>query len=113
MVLTQNSGTLNVTQTVKEQVCITLCGRTVMNINLFQCNNVDTNVHLHLLPDQKWKNRMCTQVKRKTVEPVFEEKFEFLVPLEKAKTRKLDVSSKNMRMLNTGNGKTFVLILYT
>lgn len=44
--------------------------------NLFPCNTYgsDTYVRIYLLPDQKWKHRMRTKVKRKTVDPVFEEK---------------------------------------
>ncbi|KAI4875641.1 hypothetical protein NFI96_006378 [Prochilodus magdalenae] len=75
--------------------------------NLFQCseNGSDTYVRIYLLPDQKWKSRMRTQVKRKTVEPVFEEKFEFSVSSEEAKTRTLDVSVKNNRMFHTRERK--------
>ncbi|XP_066497153.1 extended synaptotagmin-3 [Hoplias malabaricus] len=81
--------------------------------NLFQCNDhgSDTYVRIYLLPDQKWKNRMRTQVKRKTVEPIFEEKFEFSVPLEEAKTRKLDVSVKNNRMFHTRERKEIGMVL--
>lgn len=44
--------------------------------NLFPCNTYgsDTYVRIYLLPDQKWKNRMRTKVKRKTVNPAFDEK---------------------------------------
>ncbi|KAL7866084.1 hypothetical protein SRHO_G00113310 [Serrasalmus rhombeus] len=81
--------------------------------DLFQCNEngSDTYVRIYLLPDQKWKNRMRTQVKRKTVEPVFEEKFEFSVTLEEAKTRTLDVSVKNNRMFHTRERKEIGMVL--
>ncbi|XP_036396445.1 extended synaptotagmin-3 isoform X2 [Megalops cyprinoides] len=44
--------------------------------NLFPCseNGSDAYVRLYLLPDQSWKHRMRTQVKKKTVDPVFNEK---------------------------------------
>lgn len=81
--------------------------------NLFQCSDSgsDTYVRIYLLPDQTWKNRMRTQVKRKTVEPVFEEKFEFSVPLEDAKSRMLDVSVKNNRMFHTRERKEIGMVL--
>ncbi|KAG7331497.1 hypothetical protein KOW79_005466 [Hemibagrus wyckioides] len=81
--------------------------------NLFPCNThgSDTYVRIYLLPDQKWKNRMRTKVKRKTVDPVFEEKFEFSVPFEEAKTRKLDVSVKNNRMFHTRERKEIGMVL--
>ncbi|TSM60566.1 Extended synaptotagmin-3 [Bagarius yarrelli] len=86
---------------------------TVLNCrNLFPCNSngSDTYVRIYLLPDQKWKNRMRTKVKRKTVDPVFEEKLEFSVPLEEAKTRKLDVSVKNNRMFHTRERKEIGMV---
>ncbi|XP_049341261.1 extended synaptotagmin-3 [Astyanax mexicanus] len=81
--------------------------------NLFQCNDSgsDTYVRIYLLPDQTWKHRMRTQVKRRTVEPVFEEKFEFSVPLEDAKCRMLDVSVKNNRMFTTRERKEIGMVL--
>ncbi|KAK3568801.1 hypothetical protein QTP86_017404 [Hemibagrus guttatus] len=81
--------------------------------NLFPCNThgSDTYVRIYLLPDQKWKNRMRTKVKRKTVDPDFDEKFEFPVPLEEAKARKLDVSVKNNRMFHTRERKEIGMVL--
>ncbi|MCI4378069.1 hypothetical protein PGIGA_G00211620 [Pangasianodon gigas] len=87
---------------------------TVINCrNLFPCNSngSDTYVRIYLLPDQRWKNRMRTKVKRKTVDPVFDEKFEFSVPFEEAKTRKLDVSVKNNRMFHTRERKEIGMVL--
>ncbi|XP_030642425.1 extended synaptotagmin-3 [Chanos chanos] len=70
--------------------------------NLFPCseNGSDVYVRMYLLPDQSWRHRMRTGVKRKTVNPVFNEKFEFSVSVEEAKTRKLDVSVKNNKMFH-------------
>ncbi|XP_076854484.1 extended synaptotagmin-3 [Brachyhypopomus gauderio] len=81
--------------------------------NLFPCSDSgsDTYVRVYLLPEQTWKSRMRTQVKRKTVDPVFEEKFDFSVPLEDAKTRKLDVSVKNNRMFHTRERKEIGMVL--
>ncbi|XP_026865861.2 extended synaptotagmin-3 [Electrophorus electricus] len=81
--------------------------------NLFPCseNGSDTYVRVYLLPEQTWKSRMRTQVKRKTVNPSFEEKFEFSVPMEEARTRKLDVSVKNNRMFHTRERKEIGMVL--
>ncbi|KAK2850419.1 hypothetical protein Q7C36_009202 [Tachysurus vachellii] len=87
---------------------------TVINCrSLFSCNTngSDTYVRIYLLPDQNWKNRMRSKVKRKTVDPVFDEKFDFSVPLEEAKTRKLDVSVKNNRMFHTRERKEIGMVL--
>ncbi|XP_053351758.1 extended synaptotagmin-3 [Clarias gariepinus] len=87
---------------------------TVINCrNLFPCNghSSDTYVRLYLLPDQTWKNRMRTKVKRKTVDPTFDDKFDFSVPLEEAKTRMLDVSVKNNRMFHTRERKEIGMVL--
>uniref|UniRef100_A0A6Q2Y9W5 C2 domain-containing protein n=1 Tax=Esox lucius TaxID=8010 RepID=A0A6Q2Y9W5_ESOLU len=71
--------------------------------DLFACSKdgSDAYVRLYLLPDQSWKHRMRTQVKKKTVTPAFNEKFEFNVSLADAGTRKLDVAVKNNRMFHT------------
>ncbi|XP_014851559.1 PREDICTED: extended synaptotagmin-3-like isoform X2 [Poecilia mexicana] len=68
--------------------------------NLFPCSDsgTDSYVRIYLLPDNSWRHRKKTHVKRKTVKPVFEEKFEFDVSLEDAQTRQLDVSVKNNKM---------------
>ncbi|KAJ8410630.1 hypothetical protein AAFF_G00195340 [Aldrovandia affinis] len=74
-------------------------------------NGSDAYVRLYLLPDQSWKHRMRTQVKKKTVDPVFNEKFEFSVSLEEARTRKLDVAVKNNRMFHTRERKEIGMVL--
>uniref|UniRef100_A0AAY4B4T8 Extended synaptotagmin-3 n=1 Tax=Denticeps clupeoides TaxID=299321 RepID=A0AAY4B4T8_9TELE len=81
--------------------------------NLFPCseNGTDSYVRLYLLPDQTWRHRLRTQVKKKTVNPSFDEKFEFTVPIEDAKTRKLDVSVKNNRMFHTRERKDIGMVL--
>ncbi|KAF4086723.1 hypothetical protein AMELA_G00087640 [Ameiurus melas] len=87
---------------------------TIINCrNLFPCNanGSDTYVRVYLLPDQKWKNRMRTKVKTNNVNPNFDKKFEFSVPLEEAKTRKLDVSVKNNRMFHTRERKEIGMVL--
>ncbi|XP_042619559.1 extended synaptotagmin-3-like isoform X2 [Cyprinus carpio] len=69
--------------------------------DLFSCSESgsDTYVRMYLLPDQTWKHRKRTSVKKKTVNPVFNETFEFAVSMEEARTRKLDVAVKNNKML--------------
>ncbi|KAJ8252798.1 hypothetical protein GJAV_G00205700 [Gymnothorax javanicus] len=80
---------------------------------LFPCteNGSDVYVRVYLLPDQSWRHRMRTHVKKKTVDPVFNEKFEFAVPLEEARTRKLDVAVKNNRMFHSRERKDIGMVL--
>ncbi|KAI5107508.1 extended synaptotagmin-3 [Silurus meridionalis] len=87
---------------------------TVINCrNLFPCNSngSDTYVRIYLLPEQTWKHRKRTKVKRKTVDPEFDDKFEFSVPLEEVRSRKLDVSVKNNRMFHTRERKEIGMVL--
>ncbi|RXN29250.1 extended synaptotagmin-3-like protein [Labeo rohita] len=81
--------------------------------DLFACseNGSDTYVRMYLLPDQTWKHRKRTPVKKKTVNPVFNETFEFAVSLEEAKTRKLDVAVKNNKMLHKRERKEIGMVL--
>ncbi|XP_041929455.1 extended synaptotagmin-3 [Alosa sapidissima] len=74
-------------------------------------NGSDSYVRIYLLPDQTWRHRMRTPVKKRTVNPVFEEKFEFSVSLEEAKTRKLDVAVKNSRMFHARERKEIGMVL--
>ncbi|KAJ8255904.1 hypothetical protein COCON_G00197680 [Conger conger] len=80
---------------------------------LFPCTEYgsDVYVRLYLLPDQSWRHRMRTHVKKKTVTPVFNEKFEFSVSQEEARNRKLDVAVKNNRMFHSRERKDIGMVL--
>lgn len=67
--------------------------------NLLQCSSsgADPYVRMYLLPDRTWPGRKRTTVKRKTLNPQYEEKFEFFVSEEDVKRRTLDVAVKNNR----------------
>ncbi|XP_067405674.1 extended synaptotagmin-3 isoform X2 [Emydura macquarii macquarii] len=67
--------------------------------NLMPSSNrgVDPYVRVYLLPDKRWASRKKTTVKRKTLDPHYDEKFEFFVSLEEVKKRTLDVAVKNSR----------------
>ncbi|KAL3970298.1 hypothetical protein ACER0C_028095 [Sarotherodon galilaeus] len=69
--------------------------------NLFPCseNGTDSYVRLNLLPDQSLKHRKRTGVKKRTINPVFKEKFQFDVTLGEAQTKKLYVSVKSNKTL--------------
>ncbi|CAJ1078794.1 extended synaptotagmin-3 isoform X2 [Xyrichtys novacula] len=81
--------------------------------NLFPCseNGTDSYVRLYLLPDQSWRHRKKTHVKKRTVNPSFNDKFEFDVLLEEAQTRKLDVSVKNNKMFTRDRKDIGMLLL--
>ncbi|XP_073701782.1 extended synaptotagmin-3 [Garra rufa] len=81
--------------------------------DLFSCseNGSDTYVRMYLLPDQTWKHRKRTPVKKKTVNPVYNETFEFAVSMDEAKTRKLDVAVKNNKMLHKRERKEIGMVL--
>lgn len=81
--------------------------------NLFRFSEAGTDsyVRLYLLPDHSWRHRKKTHVKRKTVNPSFDDKFEFDVSLEEAKTRKLDVSVKNGKMLHSRERKDIGMVM--
>uniref|UniRef100_A0A4W6G9Z8 Extended synaptotagmin-like protein 3 n=1 Tax=Lates calcarifer TaxID=8187 RepID=A0A4W6G9Z8_LATCA len=81
--------------------------------NLFRCsdNGTDSYVRLYLLPDQTWRHRKKTHVKKRTINPVFNDNFEFDVSLQEAQTRKLDVAVKNNRMFHTRERKDIGMVL--
>ncbi|XP_056107903.1 extended synaptotagmin-3 [Rhinichthys klamathensis goyatoka] len=95
----------------------TLRKRLIVMVNsckdLFSCseNGSDTYVRMYLLPDLTWKHRKRTPVKKKTVNPVFNEIFEFAVSPEEARTRKLDVAVKNNKMLHKRERKEIGMVL--
>ncbi|XP_074514237.1 extended synaptotagmin-3 [Sebastes fasciatus] len=81
--------------------------------NLFRVseNGTDSYVRLYLLPDQSWIHRKRTHVKKRTVYPVFDHKFEFDVSLNEAQTRKLDVAVKNGKMLHSRESKDIGMVM--
>uniref|UniRef100_A0A8C4YX69 C2 domain-containing protein n=1 Tax=Gadus morhua TaxID=8049 RepID=A0A8C4YX69_GADMO len=95
----------------------TLRKRLVVLVNsckdLIPCNEngTDSYVRLYLLPDQSWRHRMRTQVKKRNINPTFNEKFEFNVSQEEALTRKLDIAVKNNRMFHSRERKEIGMVL--
>ncbi|NXU85253.1 ESYT3 protein, partial [Xiphorhynchus elegans] len=67
--------------------------------NLVTSSNrgVDPYVRIYLLPDRRWTSRKKTSVKKKTLNPQYDEKFEFFESLENVKKRTLDIAVKNSR----------------
>nr|XP_033802618.1 extended synaptotagmin-3 [Geotrypetes seraphini] len=65
--------------------------------SLIQCSGhgADPYVRIYLLPDRRWANRKKTTVKKKTLNPQYDEKFEFFVTMDDVKKRSLDVAVKN------------------
>nr|XP_012604575.1 extended synaptotagmin-3 isoform X3 [Microcebus murinus] len=81
--------------------------------NLTPCtsNGADPYVRVYLLPERRWACRKKTSVKRKTLEPLFDETFEFFVPMEEVKKRSLDVAVKNSRPLGSHRRKELGKVL--
>ncbi|NXX83345.1 ESYT3 protein, partial [Urocolius indicus] len=67
--------------------------------NLVPSSNrgVDPYVRIYLLPDRRWTSRKKTSIKKKTLNPQYDEKFEFFESLEDVKKRTLDIAVKNSR----------------
>ncbi|XP_008150942.2 extended synaptotagmin-3 [Eptesicus fuscus] len=96
-------------------VCLRRCLSVLINgcRNLTRCTSsgVDPYVRVYLLPERRWASRKKTSVKRKTVEPLFDETFEFFVPLEEVQKRSLDVAVKNSRPLGSHRRKELGKVL--
>lgn len=81
------------------------------NIVRFSETGTDSYVRLYFLPEQSWIHRKRTHVKKRTVNPVFDHKFEFDVPLQEAQTRKLDVALKNGKMFHSRESKDIGMVM--
>ncbi|XP_072329273.1 extended synaptotagmin-3-like [Scyliorhinus torazame] len=81
--------------------------------SLMSCSNdgSDPYVRLYLLPDKSWSGRKRTQVKKKTLDPQYDEKFEFSVSLEELAKRKLDIAVKNNRSFGSHERKELGKVL--
>ncbi|XP_057595541.1 extended synaptotagmin-3 isoform X4 [Hippopotamus amphibius kiboko] len=81
--------------------------------NLTPCTSsgADPYVRVYLLPERRWASRKKTSVKRKTLEPHFDETFEFFVPMDEVKKRSLDVAVKNSRPLGSHRRKELGKVL--
>ncbi|GLD59825.1 extended synaptotagmin-3-like protein [Lates japonicus] len=55
-----------------------------------------------VLLDQTWNPTRQDTCQKRTINPVFNDNFEFDVSLQEAQTRKLDVAVKNNKMFHTG-----------
>ncbi|KAM6222469.1 extended synaptotagmin-3 [Rhynchocyon petersi] len=96
-------------------VCLRRCLSVLINgcRNLTPCttSGADPYVRVYLLPERKWINRKKTSVKRKTLEPLFDETFEFFVPMDEVQKRSLDVAVKNSRPLGSHRRKELGKVL--
>ncbi|XP_029409590.1 extended synaptotagmin-3 isoform X2 [Nannospalax galili] len=96
-------------------VCLRRCLRVLINgcRNLTPCTSsgADPYVRVYLLPERRWASRKKTSVKRKTLEPLFDETFEFFVPMEEVQKRSLDVAVKNSRPLGSHRRKELGKVL--
>ncbi|XP_061050589.1 extended synaptotagmin-3 isoform X3 [Eubalaena glacialis] len=96
-------------------VCLQHCLSVLINgcRNLMPCSSsgADPYVRVYLLPERRWASRKKTSVKRKTLDPLFDETFEFFVPLDEVKKRSLDVAVKNSRPLGSHRRKELGKVL--
>ncbi|XP_060683138.1 extended synaptotagmin-3-like isoform X2 [Hemiscyllium ocellatum] len=81
--------------------------------SLISCSNdgSDPYVRLYLLPDKSWSGRRRTHVKKKTVDPQYDEKFEFTVSIGEIPKRKLDIAVKNNRSFGSHERKELGKVL--
>ncbi|XP_063105140.1 extended synaptotagmin-3 isoform X4 [Cavia porcellus] len=93
--------------------CFDLTDVTFNSENLTPCSSrgADPYVRIYLLPERRWASRKKTSVKRKTLEPLFDETFEFFVPMEEVQKRSLDVAVKNSRPLGSHRRKELGKVL--
>ncbi|KAM4821249.1 extended synaptotagmin-3 [Thomomys bottae] len=86
-------------------VCLRRCLRVLVGRcrDLTPCSGgrADPYVRVYLLPDTRWAGRRRTAVRSHTLEPVFDETFQFFLPLEEAQRRSLDVAVKSRRPLGS------------
>ncbi|XP_007901249.1 extended synaptotagmin-3 [Callorhinchus milii] len=81
--------------------------------NLIPCSNdgADPYVRAYLLPDKSWSGRKKTQVKKRTLNPQYNEKFEFSVSSDEVHKRKLDIAVKNNRSFGSHERKELGKVL--
>ncbi|RXM33977.1 Extended synaptotagmin-3 [Acipenser ruthenus] len=65
----------------------------------------DPYVRIYLFPERSWSSRKKTTVKKRSVNPLFDEKFEYSVPLEEAQRRKLDIAVKHNKSFTSHERK--------
>lgn len=70
-------------------VCVT------RNLIAFSEDGSDPYVRMYLLPDKRRSGRRKTHVSKKTLNPVFDQSFDFSVSLPDVQRRTLDVAVKN------------------
>ncbi|ELW48584.1 Extended synaptotagmin-3 [Tupaia chinensis] len=93
--------------------CFDLTDNSLNTENLTPCSSsgADPYVRVYLLPERRWTSRRKTSVKHKTLEPLFDETFEFFVPMEEVMKRSLDVAVKNSRPLGSHRRKELGKVL--
>lgn len=108
-------GRLGEIQLTVRYVCLRHCLRVLVNgcRNLTPCTSsgADPYVRIYLLPERRWASRKKTSVKQKTLEPLFDETFEFFVPMGEVQKRSLDVAVKNSRPLGSHRRKELGKVL--
>ncbi|XP_023364032.1 extended synaptotagmin-2 [Otolemur garnettii] len=67
----------------------------VRNLIAFSEDGSDPYVRMYLLPDKRRSGRRKTHVSKKTLNPVFDQSFDFSVSLPEVQRRTLDVAVKN------------------
>ncbi|XP_004381497.1 extended synaptotagmin-3 [Trichechus manatus latirostris] len=91
--------------------CLSVLINGCRNLTPYTSSGADPYVRVYLLPERRWASRKKTSVKRKTLEPIFDETFEFFVPMEEVKKRSLDVAVKNSRPLGLHRRKELGKVL--
>ncbi|XP_053327587.1 extended synaptotagmin-3 [Spea bombifrons] len=106
------SGEIQISvQYVSSRRCLSVTVGCCRNLTRCSSTGADPYVRIYLLPDRRWPSRKKTTVKRKTLNPEYNEKFEFLAFLEDVKKRMLDVAVKNNRSFGSHERKELGKVL--
>ncbi|KAK6485189.1 extended synaptotagmin-3-like [Huso huso] len=82
---------------VPQRKSLTVLVNSCRNLIAASQGGSDPYVRIYLFPERSWSSRKKTTVKKKSVNPLFDEKFEYLLPLEEAQRRKLDIAVKHKK----------------
>ncbi|XP_041119850.1 extended synaptotagmin-3-like isoform X2 [Polyodon spathula] len=96
---------------VPQRKSLTVLVNSCRNLIAASQGGSDPYVRIYLFPERSWASRKKTTVKKKCVHPLFDEKFEYSVPLEEAQRRKLDIAVKHKQPFTSRERKELGKVL--